>query len=76
LFVKDSSVPGNINTGNIVSNDNWGEPVSMEHNFSVEEILDMPTEGEVLSEPTLTNIDCVGQDSKIVKQVISKNLII
>ena len=56
--------------------DNWGEPVSMEHDFSIEEILDMPTEGEVLSEPTLTNIDCVGQDSKIVKQVISKNLII
>lgn len=28
-------------------NDNWGEPVSMEHDFSIEEILDMPTEGEV-----------------------------
>lgn len=27
--------------------DNWGEPVSMEYDFSVEEILDMPTEGEV-----------------------------
>ena len=26
-------------------NDNWGEAVSMEHDFSVEEILDMPTEG-------------------------------
>ena len=35
------------------SNDNWGEPVSMEHDFSIEEILDMPTEGEVLSEPIL-----------------------
>lgn len=33
--------------------DNWGEPVSMEHNFSVEEILDMPTECEVQNEPTL-----------------------
>lgn len=46
---------------NIVD-DNWGEPVPMEHDFSVEEILDMPTEGEVLSEPILTNMDCVGQD--------------
>lgn len=41
-------------------NDNWGEPVSMEHDFSVEEILDMPTEGEV--QMNLANIDCVGQD--------------
>ena len=44
-------------------NDNWGEPVSMENDFSIEEILDMPTEGEVLSEPILTNIDCVGQNN-------------
>ena len=28
-------------------NDNWGEPFPMEHDFTVEEILDMPTEGEV-----------------------------
>ena len=28
-------------------NDNWREPVSMERDFSIEEILDMPTEGEV-----------------------------
>ncbi len=26
------------------SNENWGEPIPMEHDFSVEEILDMPTE--------------------------------
>ena len=38
----------------------------MEHDFSIEEILDMPTEGEVLSEPAIANIDCVGQD-KICK---------
>ena len=31
--------------------DNWGEPVSMEHDFSIDEILDMPTEGEVQNEP-------------------------
>ena len=29
------------------ADDNWGEPVSMEKDFSIEEILDMPTEGEV-----------------------------
>lgn len=44
---------------NIVD-DNWGEPVPMEHDFSVEEILDMHTEGEVQSEPILANTDCVG----------------
>lgn len=27
--------------------DNWGDPVPMEHDFSIEEILDMPTESEV-----------------------------
>ncbi len=29
------------------ADDNWGEPVFMEHDFTIEEILDMPTEGEV-----------------------------
>lgn len=48
LFINDSAISGNGNTGSIVSdNDNWGEPVSMEYDFSVEEILDMPIEGEV-----------------------------
>ena len=28
------------------ADDNWGEPVSMENDFSIEEILDMPTEDE------------------------------
>lgn len=37
-------------------NDNWGEPID----FSVEEILDMPTEGEV--QMNLTNTDCLEQD--------------
>ena len=44
------------------SNDNWGEPVSMEHDFSIEEILDMPTECEVQMNLPLANIDCVGQN--------------
>ena len=44
------------------SNDNWGEPVSMENDFSIEEILDMPTEGEVQMNLPLANIDCVGQN--------------
>ncbi len=51
------------NLVNAVSNDNWGEPVSMENDFSIEEILDMPTEGEVLSELAMANIDCVGQNN-------------
>lgn len=46
----------------VSDNDDWGEPISMEHDFSIEEILDMPVMGEVLSEPTLTNIDCMGQN--------------
>ncbi len=29
------------------TDDNWGEPVSMENDFSIDEILDMHTEGEV-----------------------------
>ena len=41
---------------------NLGEPVPMEHDFSIEEILDMPTEGEVLSEPIMANIGFAGQD--------------
>lgn len=42
--------------------DNWGEPNTMEKDFTIEEMLDMPTEGEVQNEPTLTNIDCVGHN--------------
>lgn len=63
LFVKDSSASGNVNAGSIVSdNDNWGEPVSMEHDFSIEEILDMPTEGEVQMNLPLANTDRVGHN--------------
>lgn len=50
------------NLVNTISEDNWGEPVSMEHDFSVEEILDMPVMGEVQNEPTMANINCAGQD--------------
>lgn len=35
---------------NAVSDDNWGEPVSMEHDFSIEEILDMPVMGDEIGE--------------------------
>ena len=44
------------------SNDNWGEPVSMECDFSIEEILDMPTEDGGQTESTLTKIDCIKPD--------------
>lgn len=50
------------NLVNAVSNDNWGEPVSMENDFIVEEILDMPIIGEGSNEPTLIYMDCVGQN--------------
>ena len=52
-------------------NDNWGDPVSMEHDFFIEEILDMPTESEVQMnlpctvckvQMDLANNACVGQD--------------
>ena len=51
------------------ADDNWGEPVSMENDFSIEEILDMPTEGEVRM--NLTNIDCVGHND--LCKVVSPN---
>ena len=47
---------------NTLQNDNWGEPVTMENDFSVEELLDLPTEGEVQMNLPLENADCVGQD--------------
>lgn len=50
------------NLVNAMSDDNWGNPVPMEHDFSIEEILDMPTEGDVLSEPIIANIDCMGHN--------------
>lgn len=50
------------NLVNAVFDDNWGEPVSMENDFSIEEILDMPTEGEVQMNLPLVNTDCVGQN--------------
>lgn len=34
------------------ADDNWGKPIVMERDFSIEEILDMPTEGEVQNELT------------------------
>ena len=47
------------NLVNAVSvDDNWGEPVSIENDYSIKEILDMPTEGKV--QMNLTNTDCVG----------------
>lgn len=67
-----------------MSDDNWGEPVSINHDFSIEEILDMPTEGEIQNELTLTNtvckvqmnltnIDCVGHDD-LCKVAVTNNL--
>ncbi|MDE7332087.1 MAG: hypothetical protein K2O16_07565 [Lachnospiraceae bacterium] len=52
LFEKSSSNCGNVNTD--AANDNWGEPVSMEHGFSIEEILDMPVIGDEIGEPKVS----------------------
>lgn len=46
------------NLVNAISDDNRGESVFREHDFIMEEILDMPTEGEVLSESILTSTVC------------------
>ncbi len=51
------------NLVNAISDDNWDEPVSMENDFTVEEILDIPTEGEVQMNLPLVNTDCVGQNN-------------
>lgn len=47
---------------NTISDDNWGEPNSMEQDFSIEEILDMPVMGGCQTEPSMTNADCVEQN--------------
>ena len=44
--------------------DNWGEPVSMENDFSIEEILDMPTEGN-FKEPNYIEADNESHGGKI-----------
>ena len=54
------------------ADDNWGEPAPMEHDFSVEEILDMPTEGEVQMNLPLVNTDYVGQN-ELCKVELSNN---
>ena len=54
--IKDESIFEQFDF--LKDDDNWGEPID----FSIEEIFDMPTEGEVLSEPIMANIDCVGHN--------------
>lgn len=70
LFEISSSGCENIKTDSV--DDNRGNPVSMENDFSIEEILDMPTEGEVQMNLALVNIDCVGQD-ELCKVEFSNN---
>ncbi len=50
------------NLVNAVPDDNWGEPNAMENDFSVKKKLDMSTEGGCQTEPTLSGIDCMGQN--------------
>lgn len=54
--IKDESVFEQFDL--LKDDDNWGEPID----FSVEEILDMSTEGGGPNEPSLVNIDCVGHN--------------
>lgn len=60
LFEKSNSACGKVNSD--AADDNWGEPVSMGNDFSIKEILDMPTEGEVQMNLPLANTVCVGQN--------------
>lgn len=49
--IKDESVFEKFDF--LKDSDNWGEPVSMEQDFTIEEILDMSVMGEVQTEPHL-----------------------
>jgi len=51
-------------------NDNWEEPVSIGYDFSIEEILDIPTESEI--QINLPNTDCGGQNELSKKESHSK----
>ncbi len=42
------------NLVNAVFDDNWGEPNSMEYDFTIEEMLDMPVIGEEIGEPKVS----------------------
>ena len=49
-----------LNKNKITSDDDWGEPNSMEtqdNNFSIEEILNMPIESDLVSEDKSVDID-------------------
>ena len=58
-----------------ISDDQWGEPDSMEHDFSVEEILDMPTVSEVQPDPTPkvtdSDLQSEGDNQKIDSETVS-----
>ena len=58
------------NKKKIVSDDDWGEANSMENNFSIEEIPDMPVESDLLSEPEKST---VSEDKAVDTNTISMN---
>lgn len=50
--IKDESI---FQQFNFLKDDvNWGEPVSMERDFSIEEMLDMPVMGDEIGEPKVS----------------------
>ena len=67
--IKDESVFEQFDF--LKDDDNWGKPVSMEHDFSIEEILDMDGECEVQSESVIANTDCFGHND--LCKVVSRN---
>lgn len=71
-YLFENCGSNSINVNNVIVDENWGNPVSMENDYSIEEILDMPTEGEV--QMNLPNIDCVGQNELYKKESHSAKL--
>lgn len=51
-----------LNKNKITSDDDWGEPNSMEtedNNFTMEEILDMPIQSDLILEDKTSNVDTI-----------------
>ena len=54
----------------IAPDDNWGEPNSMEEDFTIEEMLDMPVESDQVSEPEKST---VSEDKSVDGNTVSMN---
>lgn len=55
--------------------DNWGDPVSMEHDFSIEEMLDMPVMGDIShNQDNTVNNDTRGEDNRGYFCILGENI--